>query len=125
MPTEPQDTPRTPAEDGESRRHGRLAASRQHCSLGEILDFSASGLRIRTRSMVRVAEGQSLTIHVDTPWGVLALPVQIVWVRKMGLTRREVGATFDKLAPEQQAALQELARMARVRHSLDPHLHSF
>jgi hypothetical protein len=84
------------------------------CSLGEVLDISASGLRVRGRGRPPLARGQAATISVLTPAGLLAVDVGVAWARKAGWRHYEMGLTFINITPDVLEGVRSLLRGAMV-----------
>ncbi len=68
------------------RRHGRLRCADLWCSLGEPLDISASGMRLRHRGRLRSDADGLLRVGLAMPSGARAdLCARVVWTRRAGL----------------------------------------
>jgi hypothetical protein len=94
--------------NAEGRRHGRVLTQGVECSVGEVLDLSASGMRIKTRFKLP-NEGEVFPISVFTMDGPLAILGRIRWIRRRGLFLREAGVEFFDLGPRSKTVLSELA----------------
>jgi hypothetical protein len=92
----------------EQRRHGRVRCQGVQCSIGDVQDLSASGMRVKTRYKMPEA-GEVFVVTLDTMEGPLAVLSRIRWVRRCGLFTREVGLEFFDLGPKSKQVLQELA----------------
>ncbi len=105
-------SPRQPAPgERDARRHGRVRTESVACSLGEVVDISASGLRVRCQGKPPCRIGQRASIMIngfEGPFQVFARPV---WIRKTGMWRYEIGLCFEDL--DQTARLQ-LAGLVRA-----------
>ena len=93
------------------RRHGRILLQDIACSLGEVINLSASGMRVKTRQAPEVG-ASDIAVTLDTFNGPLLLPVNIMWVKKAGWGKQLVGMQFREIAPEVRRQLVELARSA-------------
>ncbi|MCC6426781.1 MAG: PilZ domain-containing protein [Phycisphaerales bacterium] len=97
------------------RRHGRVLCDGVGCSLGQILDISASGARIRTKfDRLRPAEEMPLTIEgLDGP---IAIHVQVMWIvadeANHPIRQMLTGVRFLNPNEDARRALIELARAA-------------
>jgi hypothetical protein len=93
------------------RRHGRVLCQEIRCSVGDVLDLSASGMRVRTR--FRLPEGgESFVVTVDSPDGPIAILCRVRWHKRVGIFMREAGIEFFEVGPKSRAILNELARRA-------------
>ncbi len=100
------------ARERDSRRHGRVRTDSLVCSLGEVMDISASGLRVRCQGRPTCTVGKRVEIILpgtDGPFRVFARPV---WIRKTGMFKHEVGVCFEDLDEDARLQLGALARSA-------------
>ena len=79
-------------------------------SLGEIVDISASGFRVRTRQAPMTRPGGMLALVLDTPRGPIEVDVRVAWWKRVGWFRFEAGMEFETIRPEVRAAIAELAK---------------
>ena len=85
------------------------------CNLGEVLNFSKSGMRLRrkripTRSNVhvKITDGEtSVKVHAD-----------IVWVRKIGYRKYDLGLQFIDLSEEEKSIITKLAMYNRCQRTM-------
>lgn len=96
-------------EHADKRRHGRVLTQGIKCDIGEVLDLSASGMRIRTRYKLPEDPNQVFVITLLTMDGPLALLSRVRWVKKAGLFMREAGLEFFDIGPRSRQVLQQLA----------------
>lgn len=99
-----------PAALPDSRRHGRLKMEDLPCSLGEVVNISASGLRVRCEGTPPCYEGQRIVISIAGPEGPFRVAVRPVWIRKVGALRHEIGLAFEDLTETSRVNLIELVR---------------
>jgi hypothetical protein len=99
--------PRTP-------RKGRVSVELATCGLGEIHNVSATGLRVRYRgSRLKLPRLQRpFELPVNTPDGMITVPARIVWVKRCGFRRFDLGVEFSQASPTAQAKLRQLATTA-------------
>lgn len=90
------------------------------CSLGPVFDLSASGMRIRTRESL--PKNEVLGITIQGVEGPLLVTGRVVWTRRCGLFKREMGIRFTDLAPATIEALRRLARMTAHNETIRPEL---
>lgn len=103
-----------PSKPGErdARRHGRVRTDSVACSLGEVVDISASGLRVRCQGKPQCRIGQRTSITIDGSEGPFQVFARPVWIRKTGMWRHEVGVCFEDLDEAARLQLSDLARAA-------------
>lgn len=104
----------TPVPDSKSsqrRRHGRVVCQDVTCSLGQILDLSASGMRVRCKGKPPKV-GVTIATTIESFDGLLFVGCSVSWVRHVGFMKNEIGVTFVALTPLMQAALARIARGA-------------
>jgi len=101
--------------EAEQRRHGRLNCSLLDCHLGTVVDFSRSGLRVRCRR--RQPEPGELVLLKLTCFGLsFKVWARVIWVKKSGLFRHDVGMSFVEVSPQLAFKINEIARVAVDRH---------
>ena len=89
--------------------------------MGEILDLSGGGMRVLTRFLAPAA-GEVVRAVIEGVDGAFDVRGRVMWVRKAGLVRREVGVMFEGVSAEAAAALATLARAAAHNESIRPHI---
>ncbi len=94
-----------------ARRHGRLQTKDLTCSLGDVLDISASGMRIVTRSIRGIQAGEQSACSVGSVHGSFSVYVRVAWARRLSLAKWELGIEFIEPTP---AAADVLSRIARA-----------
>lgn len=96
------------------RRHGRLRCFRTYSTLGEVIDLSASGIRVLHKGKPPLGIGDTFTIKVQSRESDLAvsLPARIVWIESAGRRKQHIGMTFLDLDDATQSRLARLARYA-------------
>jgi hypothetical protein len=65
------------------------------CSLGEVLDVAPRGLKVRCRPGRLVRVGQSLSMTLATPIGLLSVTAVVVWARRVSFRHTEVGLALE------------------------------
>jgi hypothetical protein len=94
--------------DSDKRRHGRVMCQGITCSLGNVLDLSASGMRIKTRFKLP-EKGEVFVISIETMDGPLGVLGRVRWTKRRGLVMREAGVEFFDVGPRTRAILSQLA----------------
>ncbi len=106
------------------RRHGRVRCQGIMCSFGEIMDLSASGMRVETAIRPPNAN-QVIHVTVQTHEGPLAVAASVVWSRKTGFFKREIGLRFVDLLPGAAVALSRLGSSAAYNETVIPDVQKF
>jgi hypothetical protein len=97
-----------------ARRHGRVRCENVECSLGTVLDISASGLRVGTGVSAPAAMSQ-VALHVVTGDGSFDVLCRVCWIMRDGLLNHVMGLEFIDLPPQGRAVLLAAVRgSARV-----------
>jgi PilZ domain len=94
------------------RRFGRLRQETLACNLGTVLDLSLGGMRVSCR---KVPNGLMHTIDIDDHPLPEPLRGRIIWKRRTGWFKHEIGIEFEALTPEQSKALADVSRDFSVR----------
>lgn len=102
------------------RRHGRVKCRDVECTIGEVLDLSASGLRVRAKGALALRQGDVFSMTIQTLDGPMLAPVQVAWVRRTGFRTHEIGITFRESGPALVRALANLARASANNEVISP-----
>lgn len=92
------------------RRDLRHAPEGVTCPLGEVIDLSASGMRVVGKGRPLLQVGQSGMLRVNCGDGTVSLEAQVIWVKKRGFRRHEIGLQFLNLPPGVRKALDVVAQ---------------
>lgn len=123
FPTNDTPSPRD-AGDAQRRRHGRVYCQGITSTLGDILDLSASGMRVGCiQKPPPVGEIFDLVLHSCE--GEIAISCGVVWVSRMGFFRYEAGLAFGELTPTIRQTLSRLARTVAQNETILPSLRQY
>ena len=111
-PAEPLAPVRPERGNGNQRKNGRLTAQDAHTALGQVLDISASGMRIRRRGARAVRVGDRFLLDLYVCGRAVRLPVEVMRIQKAGWRSHDYGLRFGELPPEMRAQFGQVARMA-------------
>lgn len=111
---------RSEAETENLRRHGRVKCHDVGCTLGEVIDLSASGVRVRSKGRMAVCKGDAFSMTIQTLDGPMLAPVRVAWVRRTGFRTHEIGITFGEAGPALRRALSALARASANNEIISP-----
>ncbi len=81
-------------------------------SLGEVIDISAAGMRLAHRGVPRLAVGAAADVTLAFASTEVRLRARIVWMRRTGFRRHEIGVEFCQPDEKTRACLTEIARCA-------------
>lgn len=93
----------------ERRRHGRVRCEAVESSRGPVIEASAGGLRLRTRSFRGLEPGSAVGMVVRAFGDPFSINVRVVWSRRTGLLTHEVGVEFVEVTPPLRQALSQIA----------------
>lgn len=96
------------------REHERVHAQGISCHLGQVLDISAGGMRIRTEGTPGVTRGDMCNFGVRSNRHQVSVQGQILWTRRSGWKNYEVGVRFLDASPVHVQLLLQLARYGFV-----------
>ncbi len=74
----------------------RIPQTELHCSLGKVLDISSTGLRVVCRRKLK----DEVTFQLNTTVDPLTVQAKVVWVKRSGFCKHEVGLRFIQSSPE-------------------------
>ncbi len=83
-----------------------------HKVVGEIVDLSATGMRVFARGKCQVEKDQQLGFTLQ--WGQVSVPVRasVAWVRLIAAKEHLVGIHFETLNASETAAIEKLMTLA-------------
>jgi DnaJ domain/PilZ domain len=84
------------------------------CMLGDVVDISTTGIRIRSKGKPPFSVGAVTTIKLSYEGGKLAVFVQERWRRRQGLRAYEMGLKFVNNSPNVTAAVESLVRFGFI-----------
>jgi len=74
----------------------RIPQSELHCSLGPVLDITSAGMRVICRRIPKDEVKFDLNTTVDP----LPVRAKVVWAKRLGFRKHEVGLHFIQPSPE-------------------------
>ncbi len=113
-----------PADKSNRRRNGRVLCQEIQCSLGEVLDLSGTGMRIRTRERIPT-DGAPIGVILNGMDRQIYVICRIAWIKKAGFFQKELGLRFENPNPETLAALNALARNSVYNETVRPDVERF
>lgn len=103
-----------PALSGDGRQTKRsIVGGPLRSNLGKVVDLSSTGALVVSRTAG--PEGTIAFIVGDTH-GSVSCAARVVWTRRCGLFRHEIGLSFPELAPEQAATIRRLVAEHELRN---------
>lgn len=114
-PSEPQrhDSDASGSEAASQRATSRAVQNMLRCNLGEVLDISSQGLRVKCMKVPKPRTEVILTDYTR-PGQLFA---NVIWSKPMGNFHHEVGLKFEKISREMQERLKEIAKNPRYRRA--------
>ncbi|MCC6660002.1 MAG: PilZ domain-containing protein [Phycisphaerales bacterium] len=116
----PLPAPPSGAQGENARRHGRVVCQHLTCSLGVIVNLSASGLSARASGRPMYHLGEPIVVTVNGLEGAFDLPARVVWIRKAGFLKHEVGITFLAVSDQAKRQLLAMGRCAASNETIGP-----
>lgn len=80
------------------------------CALGEIVDLSATGMRLRHKGRPPVRAGDVHAFTVESESQAVRAQGRVAWVRRRGVGTFEIGVQFQGIKPGVSRALVQLAK---------------
>jgi hypothetical protein len=87
-------------------------------SLGEVKDLSACGMRVRGRGWRAPQPGERLSVTLEFLRTRLTLQSRLVWQRKVGFLRNELGLEFEDVSPVAAVGVARIAQLARCSRTI-------
>jgi hypothetical protein len=93
----------------ERRRSGRVKGGKARCDRGKVIDISAGGMRVRRPRRLR----GRLDVTMWTHHRRVTVRAQVIWCRRIGFRKYDVGLEFLDLTDELKRELTAIALYAR------------
>ncbi|MDX2118144.1 MAG: PilZ domain-containing protein [Planctomycetota bacterium] len=93
-----------------ARKFGRVLMQGVTCSLGEVLDLSASGMRVRTPGKPELPCHHQADITLTCVDGEVVVRVESIWERRTGWSKHEIGVRFLELTDQQRSMIGRTGR---------------
>jgi len=97
-----------------SRRGDRYVATNVRCMLGDVVDVSSTGMRVRGKGAPPTTTSQVVHLNVCTDGQKVNCAARVVWSRRVGLRGYEVGLEFVNTSRGARAAIVQFARYGFV-----------
>lgn len=97
------------------RYHERIAPKGMRCPLGEVIDISEGGMRVRSVVKPSVELGVNTRFNVQADRQVLSLSGIVVWVKRVNRRTYEIGVKWTEMMEPVARMLMEMARTGFVR----------
>lgn len=110
--------PSKPTSNDPRRRSGRLSCSMANCTLGDVMDISMGGMRVK--SSIKLEKGQRVIVTVGTPAGPMPVQCTVMWVKRAKLFWHTMGLQFENLNLQGQRIMREFARSAADQEVVRP-----
>jgi len=98
----------------ERRAHGRLPQELLQSSVGPVLDLSMGGMRVHC---AKPPKG-SVAVELLDLEGPVTINAEVMWVRKLGFRKYEVGLGFPHVPPDVAKQLTRVSMNHRLRRLL-------
>jgi phage baseplate assembly protein gpV len=102
-----------------NRRAGRVRCEGFTTSWGEIVNASASGLRIQAKGKAIPEVGEAAVLTINGPEGPFKVAAKIVWTKQKNWGKREIGVQFIEVTEQGRWHLVRLAEAASRSTMLD------
>ena len=106
--------PHEPMTEEDRRNAGRIQCSELRTNVGEIVDASSTGLRIKGKLPSGVRPGTSLMINISSDEDVLSLVSEVRWIKKQAFRGMVFGVSFIEITENQRRQLWSMIRTGNV-----------
>ena len=98
----------------DKRRYPRFSTKLITCSLGDVVDLSAGGIRLRGRGKTPVCRGQIVPLTLKAHDSQAITKARVVHIRRVGLRTWEAGFAFVDLRPSLVNDIENLCRTGEI-----------
>ena len=106
----------TPQSLIDKRRYPRFSTNVIACSLGDVVDLSAGGIRLRGRGKTPVCRGQIIPLTLKAHDSETVTKARVVHIRRVGLRTWEAGFAFVDLRPSLVNDIEHLGKTGEIPH---------
>lgn len=99
-----------PAAPSRPRAAERFSTVGLRCVLGDVMDLSVTGVRVRCPQNPGLTKGDSITLAIQSESQSVRVAARVAWIRRAGLRGATVGLQFVNVRPGIAAALEQLGR---------------
>src|SRR3954470_19237754 len=104
----------TPQALVDKRRYPRFSTKVIACSLGDVVDLSAGGIRLRGRGKMPVCRGQIIPLTLKAHDSETVTKARVVHIRRVGLRTWEAGFAFVDLRPSLVNDIETLGKSGEI-----------
>jgi hypothetical protein len=94
----------------DKRRPGRIRSELLDSCIGQVVELSGHGMRLRGSSLSHLKPGDGIELAVGSVRGEVTVQGWVRWTRRTGFFRREAGVEFANLTDRARRGLTALAR---------------
>jgi len=98
----------------DKRRFPRFVTTVITCSLGEVAELSAGGIRLRGRGKTPVCRGQIIPLSLKAHDSEAQTKARVVHIRRVGLRTWEAGFAFVDLRPSLVNDIENLGKTGEI-----------
>jgi hypothetical protein len=106
----------TPQELIDKRRYPRFTTDLIACPLGDVVDVSSGGIRLRGRGKAPVCRGQIIPLTLRARDSEVTIKARAVHIRRVGLRVWEAGFAFVDIRPTLMSDIDRLGRTGEIPH---------
>ncbi len=110
----------TPPRNSNARKHGRVKSPTITCELGDVIDISASGMKVRASAKPTFKAGDVTKVTIQGINRPFAVAARFAWSRRNSLFKWTLGFQFDTLSDEARQELLEIARISAIGERMRP-----
>lgn len=92
----------------------RYVAAGLRCAIGDVVDLSTQGVRVRYAQAPSVRVGDVFDMVIASESQKVRVRARVAWIRRAGVRGGELGAKFEQVRPGVAAALVQLARFGFI-----------
>ncbi len=99
------------AQFNDRRKRGRIKANHTYCELGEVVDLSASGMKVFRKGRSVAKDGDELSLTIENTGNVAEVDCRIVYIEKTGFRKQTYGIEFLNVDEDKRRQLVKIARL--------------
>ena len=104
----------TISQHDDRRDAGRIQCRDLRTNIGEIVDASSTGLRIKGKLPTGTKPGDVVAVVIASDEESLPLSCEVRWVRKIAFRAMTFGVAFNQITEDQRRTLWQMIRTGNV-----------
>ena len=96
------------------RDAGRIQCNELRTNIGEIVDASSTGLRIKGKLPSGTKPHSIIMVNISSDMDTLSLQCEVRWIKKQAFKGMSFGVAFEEISENQRRQLWQMVRTGNI-----------